>query len=38
MITDAYNDNIALQINDETPLNTQQLTQDFKNEVDQLLR
>ena len=38
MITVAYNDSIALQINDETPLNTQQLTQDLKNEVDQLLR
>ena len=38
MITLAYNDSIALQIKDETPLNTQQLTHDLKNEVDQLLR
>ena len=34
----ACNDSIALQIKDETRLNTQQLTQDLKNEVDQLLR
>ena len=38
MITVAYNDSIALQIKDETPLNAQQLTHDLKNEVDQLLR
>ena len=38
MITVAYNDCIALQIKDEAPLNTQQLTQDPKNEVDLLLR
>ena len=38
MITVAYNDSIALQIKDETPLNSQQLNQDLKNEVDQLLR
>ncbi len=38
MITVAYNDSIALQIKDETPLNTQQLTQDLKNEVDLLLK
>ncbi len=38
MITVAYNDSIALQIKDETPLNAQQLTQDLKNEVDLLLR
>ena len=38
MITVAYNDSIALQIKDEMPLNSQQLTQDLKNEVDQLLR
>ena len=38
MITDAYNDNIALQIKDEKPLNTQQLTHDLKHEVDLLLR
>ena len=33
-----YNDSIALQIKDETPLNTQQLIQDLKNEIDLLLR
>ena len=38
MINVACNDSIALQIKDETPLNTKQLTQDLKNEVDQLLR
>ena len=38
MINVACNDSIALQIKDETPLNTQQLTQDLKNEVDLLLR
>ncbi len=38
MITVDCNDSIALQIKDETPLNTQHLTQDLKNEVDQLLR
>ena len=38
MITVAYNDSIALQIKDKTPLNTQQLTQDLKNEVDLLLK
>ena len=38
MINVACNDSIALQIKDETPLNAQQLTQDLKNEVDQLLR
>ena len=38
MITVAYNDSIAPQIKDETPLNAQQLTQDLKNKVDQLLR
>ncbi len=38
MITVTYNDSIALQIKDETPLNAKQLTQDLKNEVDQLLR
>ena len=38
MITVAYNDSIALQIKDETPLNTKQLTQYLKNEVDLLLR
>ena len=38
MITIAYNDSIALQIKDETPLNTQKLTQDLKNKVDLLLR
>ena len=38
MITVTYNDSIVLQIKDETPLNTQQLTQELKNEVDLLLR
>ena len=38
MINVACNDSIALQIKDETPLNTKQLTQDLKNEVDLLLR
>ena len=38
MITVAYNDSIALQIKDKTPLNTQQLTRDLKHEVDLLLR
>ena len=38
MINLACNDSIALQIKDETPLNTQQLTQDLKNEVDLLLK
>ena len=34
MITVAYNDSIALQIKDETPLNRKQLTQNLKHEVD----
>ena len=34
----AYNNSIAQQIKDEIPLNTQQLTQDLKNEPDILLR
>ena len=38
MITVAYTDIIEHQINDETPLNTQQLPEDLKHEIDQLLR
>jgi hypothetical protein len=38
MINVDCNDSISLQIKDETPLNTQQLTQDLKNEVDLLLK
>ena len=38
MINVACNGSITLQIKDETPLNAQQLTQDLKNKVDQLLR
>ena len=38
MITVAYNDCIALQMKDESPLNAQQLIQDLKHEVDLLHR
>ena len=38
MITVAYNDSIALQIKDETLLETQHSTEDLKHEVDLLTK